>query len=128
MADLNYFTQLLDSVGGAPTPFGRMSSGMFTRAGNAFNTLAPSSDQVADTLGAPADALAYILRRAGLPASQQPAFGSQMLRDSFAGPSRLTADNIGEMLRRHPFYQLYMEQTQQPRNALAGSSTALDLR
>jgi hypothetical protein len=114
MADPNNLRQLLDSYGGVPTPFGRLPANFFERAGNA---MAPNADGAANALGAPVDALAYLFRRAGMP-MQQPAYGSQNIRGMIEnGPG-----NALNFLQRHPFYQLYLQETgqQQPQNALTG--------
>jgi hypothetical protein len=89
-----------------PTPMGWLSPDAVQ---GVVNALMPTRQGVAQWAGAPVDALAYAMRRAGVPISQ-PAYGSEQLANWLANPS----ERLQGALDRMPPYQLYLQMTGQP--------------
>lgn len=83
---------------------------------NALTTLdnfVPTQSDAANWLGAPVDATAWMLRKAGVPVGNQPAFGSGQIQNwlaAMSNPSQFRQN----LLNRLPPYQAYLQLTGQP--------------
>lgn len=73
-------------------------------SGTLANIGAGTSDTVAETLGLPVDAVAWGMRKAGLPVGDAPVGGSASLKSAFglvgADPRNVTADTTGDKIAR----------------------------
>jgi hypothetical protein len=77
---------------------------------------AGSNNDAAAWLGAPVDAMSWLMRKAGIPTGSQPAYGSNQIRNWLA---QLPASSQVQARLQHPLdyfppYQAYLRATGQP--------------